>query len=285
MLNVGKIWVNGELTTSEECKVSLMTHTLHYGTSVFEGCKAYNGKIFKMTEHNQRLINSGKLCSIEIPYSVEELNKATELVIKENNLQNAYVRPIAWKDDEFLSVNTMKNKTNVAIMAWPWPSYYGEDKIKSGLSLGQTEWVRPDPRSIPVQAKAGGFYYVGAVIFNSMISQGFDDVLMLDWRGFIAECTSANVFFIDNNNELHTPIADAFLNGITRQTIISLARENGFIVHERRMLPQELGNFKEAFATGTAAEVMPIGKIWNTFECKPDVSLKIREMYLKLVNS
>jgi len=254
MINVGKIWLDGKITTIEDSKVSILTHTIHYGTSIFEGCRAYNGKVFKMKEHNARFINSGKICDIPVPYSSEELENA----------------------------NTMKNKVHVAIMAWEWPSYYGEEKIKKGITLGKSKWVRPDPRSVPVEAKAGGYYYVGTIVYNNASREGFDDVLLVDWRGFIAECSSCNIFFIEKDGTICTPIGDAFLSGITRKSVIEMLTNAGYKVEERRVLPQEIPSFKEAFVTGTAAEIMPVGEVWGV-KYTPDECLKIREMFSKLV--
>ena len=282
MINVGKIWLDGKITTIEDSKVSILTHTIHYGTSIFEGCRAYNGKVFKMKEHNARFIRSGEICDIPVPYSMEELENAINQVLEVNNYKDAYVRPVAWMDDAFLSVNTMKNKVHVAIMAWEWPSYYGEEKIKKGITLGKSRWVRPDPRSVPIEAKAGGYYYVGTMIYNNAEREGFDDILLVDWRGFVAECSSSNVFFIEKDGTICTPIADAFLNGITRQSVIEMLKNAGYKVEERRVLPQEIPSFKEAFVTGTAAEITPIGEIWGV-KYIPDECLKIREMYSKLV--
>ncbi|CAF1414496.1 unnamed protein product, partial [Rotaria magnacalcarata] len=205
--------------------------------------RAYNGKVFKQKEHHERLIKSGELIDVSVPYSIEELTKATSDVLRESDLTDAYIRPIVWRGDENLGVKSYLNSVNVAIFAWKWGTYFGDDKIKSGINLSATKFVRPDPR------------------------KGYEDVLMLDWRGFVAECTSCNIFFI-KNNEIHTPISDCFLNGITRQTIMELAKKMGYKVIERHILSQEIANFDEAFVTGTAVEVMPINSIFDTIVMK-----------------
>ena len=277
------VWFDGEMKKFGECSVSLTTHALHYATSIFEGCRAYNGKIFKNKEHCQRLINSGKMVDVQVPYSVEELMQASNEVLKANNLTDAYVRPVAWKGDQSLGVESDGCKTHVAIMAWYWGNYFGDDKVNGGLKLTHADWVRPDPRSCAVQAKVAGNYYLGAVMHNKANKGHYDDVLLVDWRGYVAECTSCNVFFI-KDKKVYTPIADCFLNGITRQTIINeVCKKMGLEVEETRIKPEYLGDFDEAFISGTAAEVMPIGKIYDTFTYKPDLCLKIRDEYLKLV--
>jgi branched-chain amino acid aminotransferase group I len=277
------VWFNGELKKFSDCSISLATHALHYGTSVFEGCRAYNGVIFKNKEHCERFVNSGEIVDVKVPYSVEELMQASNDVLKANNLQNAYVRPFAWKGDETLGVQSSKCNTNVAIMAWYWGSYYGEDKIKDGINLAQSDWVRPDPRSCAVQAKVGGNYYIGALNHNKIKPLNYDDVLMLDWRGYVAECAASNIFFV-KDNQLFTPIADCFLNGITRKTMFEVANKMNLKCTEVRIKPEDLSSFDEAFVTGTAVEVMPVGSIFDQVFYKPNFSLKIREEYLKLVN-
>ncbi len=278
------VWHNGELKKASDVNISIFTHSLHYGTSVFEGMRLYNGKVFKEKEHHERLIKSGELVDVPVGYSVQELTKATSDVINANNLQNAYIRPIAWRGDENLGVKSCLNSVNVAICAWVWKDYYGNDKINSGINLMPAKFVRPDPRSTETQAKASGLYFVGSIMQNKCYKDGYDDVLMLDWRGFIAECTSCNIFFI-KNNEIHTPIPDCFLNGITRQTVIELARKMNYNVIEKHITPSELGTFEEAFVTGTAVEVMPINSIYDYIIMKSkEKTLKIRKEYLKIVN-
>lgn len=278
------IFLNGEFKKFSECSISLTTHALHYGTSVFEGCRAYQGRIFKNKEHCDRLLKSGDIVDISIPYSSEELAKASNDVIQKNNLSNAYVRPIAWKGDETLGMHSSVCKTNVAILAWNWGNYYGEEKVRNGIKLTYSDWLRPDPRSVAVQAKVGGQYYIGAYNQNKAKGNQYDDVLMLDYRGYIAECAASNIFFIQNNKVV-TPIADSFLNGITRQTVLDLCKKMNLHIEEIRINPEDLNHFEDAFVTGTAVEVMPVGEIYDQYKYKPNLSLKIRDEYLKLVNS
>ncbi|QED23689.1 branched-chain amino acid transaminase [Candidatus Deianiraea vastatrix] len=278
------IWFNGKLVRASEVSLSVFTHAVHYGTAIFEGCRAYNGKIFKCDEHSARLINSGVLIDVPVGYSKEELSKAAYSVLDANGLRDGYVRPFAWRGDENLGIKSYANSVNVAILAWSWPSYFGPEKLSEGLKLSATKYVRPDPRSTQTQAKASGLYFVGSIMQNKCKNEGYDDVLMLDWRGYIAECASCNVFFI-KGDEIHTPIADCFLNGITRQTVMDIARGLGYRVIERHIMPQELGSFSEAFTTGTAVEIMPIGEIFDSFNySKRDVTMRIRDEYLKMVN-
>ncbi len=279
-----KVWFNGKILEASEISLSIFTHALHYGTAIFEGCRAYNGRVFKMQEHSERLINSGKLVDVPVPYSANELNEAIMKVVEENGIRNAYIRPVAFRGDEKLGIKSKNNSVNTAIFHWDLAAYYGDDKIKAGINLTSTKYVRPDPRSTEVQAKASGLYFIGAKILNKCADDGYDDVLMLDFRGYIAECTACNIFFI-KGNELHTPIPDCFLNGITRQTIIELGKKLGYEVIERRILPQELHTFDEAFTTGTAVEVVPVNSIFDVYKFKSkDKGLKIREEYLKLAN-
>lgn len=280
-----KVWFNGKICLAEDINISIFTHALHYGTAIFEGCRAYNGRVFKMKEHNERLINSGNMVDVPVGYSVDELNNATNNVLMENNLTNAYIRPIAWRGDENLGVKSKYNSVNVAIFAWEWGTYFGDDKIAAGINLAPTKYVRPDPRSTETQAKASGLYFIGANMQNKCSVDGYDDVLMLDWQGYVAECTSCNIFFI-KDMELHTPIPNCFLNGITRQTIMHLGVKIGYKVIERKIMPQELSSFESAFTTGTAVEVMPVNSIFDIYKY-PNKSkvLEIRNEYLKLVNA
>ena len=278
------IWFNGEFKKFSECSISLATHGLHYGTSIFEGMRAYNWNIFKFNEHNKRLIRSGEIVDIPVPYSLEILNNVCNEILKKNNLPNAYLRPFAWRGDENLGVVSKKNTVNVAIMAWEWGNYYGKDKITNGLKLCESNWVRPDPRSVSVEAKVGGNYYIGSIIKNKASDDNYDDVLMLDCRGYVAECSSSNVFFI-KNNEIYTPIADCFLNGITRQTIFEIANELSIKCNEVRIKSEELNEFQECFVTGTAAEIMPVGEIFDKYHYKNfNLTNKVRNYYLNLVN-
>lgn len=278
------VWYNGKIQKAEEINVGIFTHALHYGTGIFEGMRSYSGKIFKEKEHYERLFKSGELVDIPVGYSIEELIVATKKVLKENNLTDAYIRPIAWRGGDTLGIKSYQNPVNVAIIAWQWGNYHGEDKVTKGINLCQSKFVRPDPRSTETQAKASGLYFVGSSIQNKAYKDGYDDVLMLDWRGYVSECTSCNIFFIKDKT-IHTPIPDCFLNGITRQTIIDLTKKMGYKIEERYITSQELLTFDEAFVTGTAVEVMPVAKIFDHIIMKSTAkSLEIRQEYIKLVN-
>jgi branched-chain amino acid aminotransferase group I len=254
----GLIWMNGKFVSWQEAKIHILTHTLHYGSGVFEGERAYNGKIFKMSEHHQRLHDSAWMLDFKIPYSVEELNQAAKELLKLNNLSNAYLRPVAWHGSEALSVSSLRNSVHVAIAAWKWDSYFPADQ--KGIKLMWAKWVRPAPNMSPVHAKANGQYIISTLSKNKAEGMGFQDALMLDYRGYIAECTSANVFMV-KNGILSTPIADCFLNGITRKTIIELAHASHIPFIEKYIMPSEILLADEVFVTGTAAEVQPVIQI------------------------
>ena len=257
----GWIWFDGELKPWKDAKVHVLTHGLHYASSVFEGERAYGGEIFKSREHTERLIRSAATLDMKpFPYSVDEIEAAKQLVLEKNNLVDAYVRPVAWRGSEELSVPARNNKIHVAIAAWVWPSYFSvEEKLKR-IRLEWSKWKRPSPETIPSSAKAAGLYMICTLSKDAAMANGYADALMLDYRGYVAEATGANVFFI-KGKEITTPTPDCFLNGITRQTLIGLAKENGFTVTERHIMPEELGQFDECFLTGTAAEVTPVSEI------------------------
>ena len=263
----GWIWFDGELVPWKEAKLHVLTHGLHYASSVFEGERAYGGEIFKSRQHTERLIQSGKTLDFTIPYSVEEIEAAKRLVLKENGLVDAYVRPVAWRGSEELSVPGRNNKVHLAIAAWVWPSYFSVEEKLKGIRLEWSRWKRPSPETIPCTAKAAGLYMICTLSKDAAMANGYSDALMLDYRGLVAEATGANVFFI-KGKEIHTPAPDCFLNGITRQTLIQLARENGFTVTDRHIQPEELNNFDECFLTGTAAEVTPVSEI-GTYRFTP----------------
>ena len=256
----GKIWMDGVLVDWRDAKVHILTHALHYASSVFEGERCYDGKIFKGHEHSLRLIESGRLLDMPVPYSAEELDAAKEAVLKANGLTNAYIRAIAWRaSGPDMGVSAARNPVSVAIVAWEWGSYYGDAKWQ-GAKLDISKWKRPDPETIPAAAKAAGLYMICTMSKHAAEAKGCSDALFYDWEGYVAEATGANIFFV-KDGEIHTPLADRFLNGITRQTIIQMAREMGFTVHERRIRPEELSDFSECWLTGTAAEVTPVGQI------------------------
>ena len=270
------VWMDGAFILYKDAKIPILTHTLHYGSGVFEGERAYNGRIFKMQEHHERLHNSAAILDFKIPYSVNELNIAAEELIERNNLTNAYIRPIAWKGSEALSVGSAKNSIHVAIAAWRWDSYYSD--ADKGIKLSWSKWVRPTPTSSPVHAKATGQYIINTLSRDKAELEGFNDALLLDYRGYVAECTGANIFIV-KNGVLYTPIADCFLNGITRRTVMELAGTLGIELIEKYILPQELLDADEVFITGTAVEVQPICQIdHKTFAIGP-VTLKLKNAF------
>ncbi len=256
----GKIWHNGRLVDWRDAKVHVLNHGLHYASSVFEGVRVYNGKIFKNTEHNERLHRSAELLGFKVPFTVQQLDEACYEVIRANGIENGYIRPIAWRGSEQMAILTDQSTTHVAIAAWQWPSYFGDEAKQKGLNLTIANWRRPAPNTAPTASKAAGLYMICTMSKNKAVVDGYSDALMLDWRGQVAEATGANVFFL-MDGVIHTPKPDCFLDGITRRTVIALAKEQGIEVVERAILPNELPKATEAFLTGTAAEVTPIGSI------------------------
>jgi branched-chain amino acid aminotransferase len=256
----GWIWVDGELVPWSEARLHVLSHGLHYGSSVFEGERAYGGEIFKCTEHSERLRKSAEVLDFEIPFSVAEIDAAKRLVVAKNGLVDAYVRPIAWRGSEMMGVSAQKNTIHLAIAAWEWPSYFDPEQRLKGIRLDMAEYRRPDPKTAPCHSKAAGLYMICTISKHAAERKGYADALMLDWQGRVAECTGANVFFT-RDGAIHTPVADCFLDGITRRTVIDLAKRRGFEVIERRIMPDELEGFNECFITGTAAEVTPVSEI------------------------
>ena len=253
----GFIWMDGALVPWREANVHILTHALHYASSVFEGERCYNGKIFKSREHSERLLESGRLLDMPIPWSVDQIEAAKVEVLKANNLDEAYVRAVAWRGaGEDMGVASRRNPVRLAIAAWEWGAYYGDAKMQ-GAKLDIAKWKRPSPETIPTAAKAAGLYMICTMSKHAAEEKGCSDALFMDWRGYVAEATGANVFFV-KDGEVHTPLADAILNGITRQTVIGLARAQGMEVRERDITPDELGDFEEAFITGTACELMAV---------------------------
>ena len=256
----GWIWFDGELVPWKDAKIHVLTHGLHYASCVFEGQRVYGGEVFKLRQHTDRLIASGRMLDFELPFSADEIDAACRLVIEKNNLVDAYMRPVAWRGSEELSVPARNNKVHVAIAAWVWPSYFSVEEKLKGIRLQWSKWKRPSPDTIPSAAKAAGLYMICTLSKDAAMAAGYADALMLDYRGYVAEATGANVFFI-KGRDIVTPTPDCFLNGITRQTLIELARRNGYTVSERHMKPEELSQFDECFLTGTAAEVTPVSQI------------------------
>lgn len=257
----GVIWYNGEMVPWRNANLHVLSHALHYASSVFEGERSYNGKIFKLTEHTERLFASAKMLGFKIPYTVEEINQACINVCKENDIIDGYIRPIAWRGSEMMGVAAQATRINVAIAAWPWPSYFSPEARNKGIRLQMSKWKRPSPETEPVHAKAAGLYMICTLSKHAAEDAGFDDALMLDYRGRVAEATGANIFLSFGDGKLHTPIPDCILDGITRRTVIDLAKRRGIEVIERAIMGDELQNATEIFLTGTAAEVTPVGEI------------------------
>jgi branched-chain amino acid aminotransferase len=256
----GKIWHNGKLVEWRNAQVHVLNHGLHYASCVFEGIRVYNGKAFKLTEHNERLHKSAEILGFKIPFTVEELNKACNETVAANNIVNGYIRPFAWRGSEQMAILTNKSTTHVAVASWSWPSYFGDEAKQKGLRLTWADWKRPSPETAPSASKAAGLYMICTLSKNKAVDDGFDDALMLDYRGLLCEATGANMFLVING-ELHTPTPDCFLNGITRLTVIDLAKQFGIKVVERQIKPEELATAQELFLTGTAAEITPVGSI------------------------
>jgi branched-chain amino acid aminotransferase len=256
----GWIWYDGQLVPWKDAKLHVLSHALHYASSVFEGERAYEGVIFKSTEHSERLRRSAEILDFEIPYGVAEIDAAKRLVLERNGRKDAYLRCVAWRGSEMMGVSAQHNTIHLAVASWEWPSYFNLVEKMKGIRLDLAEYRRPDPATAPSTAKAAGLYMICTISKHRAERKGYADALMLDWQGRVAECTGANVFFI-RDGVLHTPVADCFLDGITRRTVIDLARRRGFEVEERRILPDELATFNECFITGSAAEVTPVSEI------------------------
>ncbi len=278
----GWIWMNGKFFEWQQANIHILSHTLHYGSGVFEGERAYKGQIFKKSQHHQRLHDSAGMLGFKIPYSVAELDRAAEDVLTRNKLKNAYVRPVAWHGAEGLSVASASNSVNVAIAAWEWTSYFS--KGVSGIKLMWSDWIRPAPNMAPVHAKANGLYIIGTLSKNKAELHGYHDALMMDYRGYVAECTGANIFMV-KEGVLYTPIADCFLNGITRQTIIEIAHAHHIPFVEKHIMPAEILSADEIFMTGSAVEVLPVVQIGETPFSIGKVTMRMMTEYLKLVKA
>lgn len=256
----GSIWYNGALVPWREANLHVLSHGLHYGSSVFEGERMYNGAVFKLSEHSERLVKSGEIMGFTIPYSAAEIDQATIEVARANDIVDGYIRPVAWRGSEMMGVSAQENRINVAIAAWEWPSYFSPEAKMKGIRIKTSDWRRPAPECAPVHAKAAGLYMICTLSKHAAEDEGWDDALMLDWRGRVAEATGANIF-LAIEDKLHTPTPDCFLDGITRRTVIDLARARGIDVVERAIMPDELAAADEIFITGSAAEVTPVGQI------------------------
>ena len=278
----GWIWFDGAFVPWRGAKTHVLTHGLHYGSSVFEGERMYGGEIFKLTAHSQRLKRSAELLDFDIPYSVAEIDAACKETCEKNGLTDCYIRPVAYLGAEQLSVSSLNSKVHLAIAAWEWPSYFDPEVKKKGIRLEWAKWRRPDPATAPSTAKAGGLYMICTMSKTAAEKRGFADAMMLDWRGYVAEATGANVFFVQNG-ALHTPRVDHILDGITRQTVIEMAQAKGIEVVIRDILPEELSGFSECFLTGSAAEVTPVSEIGDYRFTPGELSLTLMDDYGKLV--
>ena len=279
----GKIWFNNELCEWQDARVHIISHGMHYASLVFEGLRVYNTKIFKLEEHTERLFNSAKILDMKIPYSFNEIIEATKKLVSDQNIKNGYIRPFVWRGSEMMGVSAQNTKINVAIAIWDWPTYFDPNLKLKGIKLNISKWQRPPQNSSPWESKAAGLYMICTLSKHHAEKEGYTDSLMLDHEGNIAEATSANIFFKDEKDELHTPIPDSFLDGITRKTVIDLAKSKNIKINERKISPDELSNFKGCFITGTAAEITPVGNINdNNFEVC-DLIKDLSNSYEKLV--
>ena len=279
----GKIWFNNGLVDWSNAKVHVLNHGLHYASCVFEGERVYDGNIFKLSEHTERLFHSAKRMEIQIPYSQSEINQACNQIVSVQNVKNGYVRPVVWRGSEMMAISAQKNKTNVAIATWEWGSYFDPKLKLKGIKLNISKWRRPNPNSVPWDTKASGLYMICTLSKHEAESQGFTDSLMLDHEGNVAEATGANIFFKDKEGSLHTPIPDSFLDGITRRCVIDLAKSKKIKVIERKIKPTEMSNFVGCFLTGTAAEITPVSQIdkFNFSVC--NIIVDLSESYQLLV--
>ncbi|MBL6785458.1 MAG: branched-chain amino acid aminotransferase [Rickettsiales bacterium] len=285
----GFIWYNGQLTEWKNATTHVLNHGLHYGSCVFEGIAVYNNRIFKLEEHSQRLIDSAKLLDFEIPYSLKEIMSATEEIVRIQKVDNGYIRPFAWRGSEKMAISAKDNSINLAIATWKWPPYFSPEAKLNGIDMVFAQYKRPSPETAPTASKAAGLYMICTFSKHLAERDGYTEAIMLDYRGYIAEATCANMFFIIND-ELHTPLADCFLNGITRQTVIDLAKSNGVKTVERHIKPEELANVQDAFLTGTAAEITRVNSIHDNKNdikynfAKHPITLKLRDLYYQEIH-
>jgi branched-chain amino acid aminotransferase len=278
----GWIWLDGQFVPWREAKVHVLTHALHYASSVFEGARMYGGEIYKLHEHSERLHRSANILDFEIPYSVDELDRACKETAERMGLEDCYIRPIAWRGPEAIGVSAQATRIHTAIAAWEWPSYFSPEDRQRGVRLTRAKYSRPAPFTAPTEAKASGLYMICTISKHLAEKEGYTDALMLDWRGYVAESTGSNIFLV-RDGVIHTPTPDCFLNGLTRQSVIALARNKGIEVIERHILPDELGTFSEVFLTGSAAEVTPVGEIAEHSYKPGAISLGLAEDYSRMV--
>ena len=280
----GYIWLDGKFVKWNKAKIHVLSHGLHYASCVFEGARIYNGKIFKLNEHTKRLFLSSKTLGFKLPYSEKEINKACEQIIKKQKIRNGYLRPFAWRGSEMMAISAQNTTIHVAIATWKMSTYFDKKKKFKGIKLQTSKWMRPPSNTAPTQAKAAGLYMICTLSKHNAEKNGFDDSLMLDSKGYVAESTGANIFFV-KNNKLYTPIADCFLNGITRQTVINLAKKNKIHVTEKRVSPNELLTADEIFLTGTAVEITPISQIDKKKFKVGEITQKLIMLFSSLVKN
>ena len=278
----GQIWFNGELVPWRDARLHVLSHGLHYGSCVFEGERSYGGRIFKMSEHHERLRHSAQVLGFEVPYSVAEIDAAAERVLAANGIVDGYIRPVAWRGSEMMGVSAQQTRINVAVAAWEWPAYFTPEARLQGIRMTISKWRRPAPDTAPTQSKAAGLYMICTMSKHAAEAEGYNDALMLDYRGRIAEATGANIFLVQDG-KLHTPTPDCFLDGITRRTVIELARARGYEIVERAIMPEELAQTSEVFITGTAVEVTPVREI-DAYSFTPgDITRDLLTAYDELV--
>jgi branched-chain amino acid aminotransferase len=278
----GWIWLDGQFVPWREAKVHVLTHGLHYASAVFEGERMYGGEIFKLTEHTQRLFKSAEILDFSIPFTVAQIDEACKATCARNGLTDCYLRPIAWRGSESISVAAHNTTIHTAIAVWDWPSYFQPEEKAKGIRLTWARYKRPSPETAPTASKAAGLYMICTISKHEAERQGYADAMMLDYRGYVAEATGANVFFV-KDGVIHTPTPDCFLDGITRNSVMALAREKGFEIMERHIRPDELAGFSECFITGTAAEVTPVSEV-GEYRFKPgNISLSLMDDYARMV--
>jgi branched-chain amino acid aminotransferase len=280
----GVIWFDGKLIPWREAKIHVLSHGLHYGSSVFEGVRSYNGRVFKAREHTARLLASAQMLGFEVPYSADVIDQATRDVLEGNGITDGYIRPVAWRGSEVMGVAAKQSKIHLAIAAWVWPSYFTAEARMRGIRLNISKWARPSPQTAPTAAKCAGLYMICTLSKHAAEDEGYEDSLMYDYRGFIAEATGANVFLVIDG-KIHTPEPDCFLDGITRKTTIELAKARGIEVIVRHIMPDELAKATEVFVTGTAAEITPVREIGPYSFTPAKITAQLIEDYTKLVNS
>ena len=278
----GWIWLDGQFVPWREATVHVLTHGLHYASAVFEGERMYGGEIYELTAHTERLFKSAEILDMEIPFTVAQIDQACKETCARNGLTDAYIRPIAWRGSEMIGVSAQNTRIHVAVAVWDWPSYFSPSERAKGIRMCWAKYKRPSPETEPVHAKAAGLYMICTISKHAAEKDGFTDAMMLDYRGYVAESTGSNVFFIADG-VIHTPLPDCFLNGITRQSLIKLARARGFEVIERHIRPEELATFSECFVTGSAAEVTPVSQIGEYSFTPGNISLSLADDYSKMV--